>query len=175
MRVVDGSVLQLIRMWLSLILTATPLFIFAMPMSFQNSGHRTNGTPNLVEWLSFDCSLRQKMYQAMTTIRPSFGIMAFYLSPLLPWGPEFCIHAGDIHFNGIYPFIDQSSGGTIDGVIGAIDKIISIADADTKIIPGHGPPGSRKTLQDQRDLLPGIHFYDTALTASVTLSRGLTL
>ena len=48
------------------------------------------------------------------------------------------IHTGDIFVNGRYPFIDNSSGSSIDGVITEIEKIISIIDNGTKIIPGHG-------------------------------------
>jgi glyoxylase-like metal-dependent hydrolase (beta-lactamase superfamily II) len=56
------------------------------------------------------------------------------------------IHMGDIFFNGFYPFIDLSSGGSVDGMIAAAEKGLSMADASTKIIPGHGPIGDRKAL-----------------------------
>ena len=46
---------------------------------------------------------------------------------------------GDIYFNGLYPFIDTSSGGTVDGVIAAVDRVLALATDQTKIIPGHGP------------------------------------
>ena len=48
------------------------------------------------------------------------------------------IHTGDVYVNGRYPFIDHSSGGSIDGIIKGIEKIISLIDNETKIIPGHG-------------------------------------
>ncbi len=49
------------------------------------------------------------------------------------------IHMGDVYFNGVYPFIDSSSGGGIDGVIAAVDRVLAMTRKDTKIIPGHGP------------------------------------
>jgi len=56
------------------------------------------------------------------------------------------IHMGDTFFNGFYPFIDSKSGGSVDGVFAAIDKVLSLADANTVIIPGHGPIGDRDDL-----------------------------
>lgn len=48
------------------------------------------------------------------------------------------IHAGDVLFNGIFPFIDAGSGGSVEGYLGAMSKIIAIADNETRIIAGHG-------------------------------------
>ena len=63
------------------------------------------------------------------------------------------IHMGDTFFNGLYPFIDASSNGNINGVIAAAEVIISMADDNTKIIPGHGPLGDKKALVSYRDML----------------------
>lgn len=63
------------------------------------------------------------------------------------------IHAGDTFFNGGYPFIDVSSAGSIDGIIAAADAILSRSNADTKIIPGHGPLASRDDLRAYRDVV----------------------
>ena len=63
------------------------------------------------------------------------------------------IHAGDVFFNGFYPFIDVDHGGTLKGMIRAADKVLALADEDTKIIPGHGPLGDKKQLQAYRDML----------------------
>lgn len=48
------------------------------------------------------------------------------------------LHMGDTFLNGFFPFIDQSSGGTLDGLINAIETAIDMADDDTDVIPGHG-------------------------------------
>lgn len=66
------------------------------------------------------------------------------------------IHTGDIYVNGRYPFIDHSSGGSIDGIITGIEKIISIIDNETKIIPGHGLFSNLDELQDYLIMLKDI-------------------
>jgi glyoxylase-like metal-dependent hydrolase (beta-lactamase superfamily II) len=63
------------------------------------------------------------------------------------------IHTGDTFFNGIYPFVDAGSGGKIDGMIAAGDKILPLADNNTKIVPGHGPLGNKADLTKFRDML----------------------
>ncbi|HSB55229.1 MAG TPA: MBL fold metallo-hydrolase [Gemmatimonadales bacterium] len=68
------------------------------------------------------------------------------------------IHAGDTFFNGLYPYIDVGSGGSLDGMIDATDKILSMADDQTKIIPGHGPLGNRAQLKGYRDMLAAVRL-----------------
>ena len=63
------------------------------------------------------------------------------------------VHAGDVFFNGGYPFVDVSSGGRIDGVIAAAERILAGIDDKTRIIPGHGPVGTKADLQAYRDVL----------------------
>jgi cyclase len=63
------------------------------------------------------------------------------------------LHMGDIWFNGMYPFIDVGTGGNINGMILAAGAGISLADADTKIVPGHGPMGDKSALIKYRDIL----------------------
>ncbi|HEY6181895.1 MAG TPA: MBL fold metallo-hydrolase [Terriglobales bacterium] len=48
------------------------------------------------------------------------------------------VHTGDIGFNGMYPFIDYSTGGKVDGMIQGAQNILALCDSKTKIIPGHG-------------------------------------
>ena len=63
------------------------------------------------------------------------------------------LHCGDIFFNGRYPFIDGSTGGRINGMVVAADKALSLADKDTKIIPGHGALATKADLATYRDML----------------------
>jgi len=63
------------------------------------------------------------------------------------------IHAGDTFFNGMFPFIDLNSGGSVDGYINAQKKMISLSNDKTKIIPGHGPLASKQDLQAAVDML----------------------
>ena len=63
------------------------------------------------------------------------------------------IHMGDTFFNGFYPVIDSSTGGKVNGMIVAAEKILSLADNNTKIVPGHGPLGNKADLTKSRDML----------------------
>jgi len=63
------------------------------------------------------------------------------------------VHLGDTFFNGFYPFIDIDSGGSIRGMIAAVDQALPVIDAATKIMPGHGPLADREALVRYRDML----------------------
>jgi glyoxylase-like metal-dependent hydrolase (beta-lactamase superfamily II) len=66
------------------------------------------------------------------------------------------LHMGDVYFCGMYPFIDLSSGGSLDGVIAAVDRGLELADAKTRVIPGHGPLSSRAELGEYRAMLVSV-------------------
>jgi glyoxylase-like metal-dependent hydrolase (beta-lactamase superfamily II) len=63
------------------------------------------------------------------------------------------LHMGDILFNGLYPYIDLDGGGTVQGMIAAVEKGLGLADDDTKIIAGHGPLSDRAGLQEYLGML----------------------
>jgi len=63
------------------------------------------------------------------------------------------IQMGDLFFNWMYPYIDPGTGGKITGTIAAVDKVLSLADNDTKIVAGHGPLGNKVDLTRFRDML----------------------
>lgn len=63
------------------------------------------------------------------------------------------IAAGDILFNGMFPYIDLDGGGSVPGFIAALEQLLSMSDANTKIISGHGPLASKSDLQAARDML----------------------
>jgi glyoxylase-like metal-dependent hydrolase (beta-lactamase superfamily II) len=63
------------------------------------------------------------------------------------------LHTGDTLFNGSYPFIDVDSGGSIDGMIASADKVLTMVNEQTKLIPGHGPLATPKDLKAFRDML----------------------
>jgi cyclase len=63
------------------------------------------------------------------------------------------LHTGDVFFNGMYPYVDGSTGGRIDGMIEAAGRLLSLADSDTKIVPGHGALGTKADLVKYRDML----------------------
>ncbi len=67
------------------------------------------------------------------------------------------LHCGDTFWNGIYPFIDYSTGGGIDGMIKAAEANVAAVTDKTIVIPGHGQPVSNKAeLTAYRDMLVAI-------------------
>lgn len=80
------------------------------------------------------------------------------------------IHAGDLFFNKIYPFIDLDNGGDIDGFIAAQMQIIEMANDDTSIIAGHGPIGNKAELEAAVNLL-----LDIKETMQPLIDRGLSM
>jgi len=82
------------------------------------------------------------------------------------------IHMGDVFFNGAYPFVDTSSGGSLRGVIAACDRALAMSDEATKIIPGHGPLATRADLQRYRDVLAtSLERVTAAVAAGKTLEQ----
>ena len=75
------------------------------------------------------------------------------------------IHMGDLYFNGLYPFVDLSSGGSTQGMIDAARSVLEIADEETRIIPGHGPLASRQDLESYLHMLEEISAAVAALVA----------
>lgn len=63
------------------------------------------------------------------------------------------LHLGDVFFNGMYPVIDGSTGGSITGMITGTNFAMNQADASTRIVPGHGPLGDVVALTQYRDML----------------------
>jgi len=66
------------------------------------------------------------------------------------------IQAGDVFFNGMFPYIDDGTGGSVSGMIGAATKLLAVADNNTKIVPGHGPLGNKADLMKFRDMLTTV-------------------
>ncbi len=73
------------------------------------------------------------------------------------------VHMGDTYFNGLYPYIDVSSGGSVDGMIAAADRVLAMAREGTRIIPGHGPLSGRAELRAYRDMLVTVRDRVRAL------------
>ncbi len=63
------------------------------------------------------------------------------------------IHMSDMYFNGLYPYVDLEAGGSILGMVDAVNLGLSLSDKDTQIIPGHGPLATSQDLTAYRDFL----------------------
>ena len=73
------------------------------------------------------------------------------------------IHGGDVFVRYGLPFIDVSSGGTVDGMISFLEFLSSLADEKTRIIPGHGMVATKKDVQEFTEMLRTIRDRVKAL------------
>ena len=116
---------------------------------------------------------------AVTFYSNGDSISAFHVAPAHTDGDVIVwfrhanvVHMGDTFFNGRYPLVDLASGGAVGGLIAAADRVLAIADANTKIIPGHGPLGDRAALQAYRTMLVTVRDrIQQAVAAGRTLAQ----
>src|SRR5690606_9259253 len=66
------------------------------------------------------------------------------------------LHVGDLQLGGVYPFVELSSGGDVDGLIAALDQALALTDDQTIVVTGHGPIARRAELAAYRDLLATV-------------------
>lgn len=92
---------------------------------------------------------------------------------LVHWQQANVLHMGDTFFNKVtLPFIDLSSGGSIDGLIAAADRGLAMSSEATRIIPGHGPVATRADLAAYRAMLVDIRARVAAgIKAKRTLAQ----
>lgn len=73
------------------------------------------------------------------------------------------VHTGDLYWNGLYPVIDASSGGSAAGMVTGIEEILARIDSNTKVIPGHGPLSNKAEMQVYHKMLKASHASIKAL------------
>ncbi len=66
------------------------------------------------------------------------------------------LHTGDNYFNGLYPYIDLNSGGSVNGYIDAVKRALIVIDDETKIIPGHGNLSNKKEYKAFLNMLESL-------------------
>ena len=66
------------------------------------------------------------------------------------------IMTGDFYRSIQYPNIDRANGGSLPGLVAALDAVIANADANTRIVPGHGPVVDRAAVVAHRDMVIAI-------------------
>lgn len=69
------------------------------------------------------------------------------------------IHMGDLFFNGVIPYIDLASGGSLAGMLENVEWVLSWLPDDAKVIPGHGPVGTKKDLARFRDFMKAAQAH----------------
>jgi len=89
---------------------------------------------------------------------------------LIHWTRANVLHMGDTFFNGLLPFIDLDSGGSIDGAIAAVERGLQLANDETRIIPGHGPMARRADLVAYLAMLRDVR---TRVAAAIRQRRTL--
>ena len=63
------------------------------------------------------------------------------------------IHVGDDFSDRSYPFMDLSSGGSVDGLISSLKKILLMINKDTKVVGGHSGISNQTKVKDYLDML----------------------
>ena len=81
-------------------------------------------------------------------------------------------HGGDLLFNGLYPFIDYGSAGSLAGMAANAERILKMVDDDTIIVPGHGPVAKKTDVNEFADMLSGsLDIFTTQIKAGKTLAQ----
>jgi glyoxylase-like metal-dependent hydrolase (beta-lactamase superfamily II) len=75
---------------------------------------------------------------------------------VLRWNEADVVVLGDIYWSGQYPYIDVASGGSLAGMVAAVEASLARANARTIIVPGHGPVSNRAELAAYRDMLVAV-------------------
>ncbi|MCC6408180.1 MAG: MBL fold metallo-hydrolase [Planctomycetes bacterium] len=63
------------------------------------------------------------------------------------------VHTGDLFFHGRFPIIDLDRGGSVRGVVEAVDELLTMLSDDVRLIPGHGALARKSDLVAYRDML----------------------
>ena len=66
------------------------------------------------------------------------------------------IHTGDVFAAYRYPFIDPESGGSVKGILRAIDRLLPMLDDGTRVIPGHGGLSAKKDVVAYRRMIATV-------------------
>jgi cyclase len=82
------------------------------------------------------------------------------------------VHMGDDFFNGSFPVVDLDNGGSVEGMIADVEKILTTLPDNVKLIPGHGPLGDKASLRAFADMLKGtLAAVDAGIKAGKTLDQ----
>lgn len=96
---------------------------------------------------------------------------------IVRWREKNVVHMGDLYFNiPGWPFVDTNSGGDVEHLLFSIDSALSMMDADTKVIPGHGPMSNRAEMLAYRNAIGEAVTRIKALkNAGITLEEAVAM
>ena len=90
-------------------------------------------------------------------------LVAFHIPPahtdgdaIVHFSKADVVHMGDTFFATGYPFVDVSSGGNVNGIIGVADRVLAMCKPNTIVIPGHGPVSNCENLREYRNMVASI-------------------
>jgi len=127
----------------------------AFPSSRAESGQSTPTAPNT--WPNLTFSDKSTLHFNGQTVKAIHTPSAHTAGDsIVVFEEANIIHMGDNYFEGLFPFVDIDGGGNVSGMIAAHDLALSLADENTKIIPGHGPLSTKADLQKTRDILADV-------------------
>lgn len=92
---------------------------------------------------------------------------------IIHWTKSNVIHMGDLFMLQVsFPYVDMDSGGDVRGFVAAADKVLAIANDQTKIIPGHGAIATKADLQNHRNMISTvIAKVEAGIKAGQTLEQ----
>jgi glyoxylase-like metal-dependent hydrolase (beta-lactamase superfamily II) len=109
-------------------------------------------------------ALPTKLFNAEQTLHLNGATLALKYYPPAHTDSDISVHftdadiidVADTFWNGHFPFIDYSTGGSVDGMIRAAEANVATVTDRTIVIPGHGPIGNKSQLIEFRDMLVSV-------------------
>jgi glyoxylase-like metal-dependent hydrolase (beta-lactamase superfamily II) len=90
-------------------------------------------------------------------------MIAYHVAPAHTDGDSFVrfrnanvVHTGDVFASYRYPYIDTINGGSVQGIVKAMDDLIPTLDDNTKVIPGHGKLSGKKDVIAYRNMIATV-------------------
>lgn len=128
---------------------SSPQYVDALQLHFPSSAPAALPSRTLSDAFTFYHGGEEILLQALPPAHTDTDLFVYFHHADV-------LHAGDVFFNGFYPLIDYSTGGSANGYVDAMSKLIAKAKDSTRIIPGHGPVGSKADLIAAHDMLSTV-------------------
>jgi len=138
---------------------STPQYVDALQLHFPAAPAMALPTRTLNNAFTFYHQGEEVQLQSLPPAHTDTDLFVYFTSADV-------LQAGDVFFNGFYPLIDYSSGGSASGYVDGMAKMLVVAKDSTKVIPGHGPLGSKADLTAAHDMLATVRDRVAAAKAS---------